>query len=158
MSYIGNNNDQSIYEVDFGDGNYYRYSINVMLENLYMKTCDQLESNSILEDDIDHKKDKHDVPKETGWYYLNDSPCRIRVITKRGRNFHVQWTDDLRTWIPLSTIKESNPIEPSQYCKIRKIDDQPAMVWWVDSALKNNERVIKSLHHQIPKKEIKFGV
>ena len=64
----------------------------------------------------------------------------------------------MRTWIPLYTLKESNPIELAEYYKIRKIDDQPAVAWWVDWTLKKKERVKKAVQHRIQKKLMKFGV
>ena len=64
MCQTGKYSDCSIYEVDFGDGNYYEYYSNIILENLYMKAGDQLESYSMLEATIDHNKDKHTVSKE----------------------------------------------------------------------------------------------
>ena len=64
----------------------------------------------------------------------------------------------MRTLVPLSTLKESNPVELAEYCKVRKIDDQPAIAWWVDWTLKKKERIIKAVQHRTPKKLMKFGV
>ena len=50
-----------------GDGNYYEYSANTILENPYMQADDQLASNSMLEAIIDHETDKYAVPKCKGW-------------------------------------------------------------------------------------------
>ena len=58
----------------------------------------------------------------------------------------------------MSTLKESSHIELLEYCKIRKIDDQPTMALWIDWTLGEKERVIKVVQHQINKKLMKFWV
>ena len=150
--------DSRIYEVDFGDGNYYEYSANVILENLYSQADDPNSNFTTLEGIIGHDSDNTAVKMSDGWFTMPGSNVRRRVITTKGWKFHVQWTDGTTTWVPLSTIKESNPVELAEYCKSRSIDKEPAMAWWVDWTLKKKEKIIKSITHRMPKKAMKFGI
>ena len=150
--------DSRVYEVDFGDGGYHEYSANVIFENLYTQADDDITPFHTLEGIIDHERDETAVKKEDGWFYLPGSNARKRVITTKGWQFHVQWKDGTATWVPLSTLKESNPVELAEYCKSRSIDDEPAMAWWVNWTLKKKEAVIKSVTHRLPKRAMKFGI
>jgi hypothetical protein len=119
--------DSRAYDVDFGDGNYYEYSANVILENLYSQADDSNVNFTTLEGIIDHDSDETAVKITDGWFTMPGSNVKRRVITTKGWRFRVQWTDGTTTWVPLSTIKESNPVELAEYCKARGIDKEPAM-------------------------------
>ena len=98
--------DSRVYEVDFGDGSYYEYSANVILENLYSQVDDYGRSTMLLADIVGHRKNDNAVPKSKGWYHVKGTGARKRVITTKGWDFHVEWLDGTRTWIPLLDLKE----------------------------------------------------
>jgi len=75
--------DTRIYEVDFDDGNYYDYSANVILENLYEQVDDFGRSTSTLADIVDHRKNEDVIEKKDGWYEMKNSKARKRVITTK---------------------------------------------------------------------------
>ena len=133
--------DSRVYEVDFEDGNYYDYSASVILEKLYDQVDDYGRSTSTLADIVDHRTNESAVSKENGWYEMKGSKARKRVITIKGWEFQIEWIDGTRTWVPLLDLKESNPVELTEYLKSRKIDDKSALAWWVNWTLKRREKI-----------------
>ena len=150
--------DTREYEVDFGDGNYYEYTANVILENLYSQVDDYGRSHSMFSGILDHEKDSSAIPIENSWYISDGGKLKKRVITTKGWKFLVEWRDGTKTWIPLKDLKESNPLELAEYAKSRKIDKEPALAWWSNYVLKKRNRIIKQVSHRLPKKSMKFGI
>ena len=150
--------DTRVYEVDFGDGNYYEYSANIILENLYSQVDDFGRSTALLSDIVGHRKNDDAIPKSKGWYQLHGTAAKKRIITTKGWEFHVEWSDGTRTWVPLLDLKESNPVDLAEYAVSRSIADEPALAWWVNWTLKKKERIIKLVQNRVPKKGMKFGI
>jgi hypothetical protein len=74
-----------------------------------------------------------------------------------------QWKDGSSFWENLSDlkIKESHPIETSEYAKIIGIDHEPAFNWWVPHILRKRDRIILLVKKRNPrflKKTHKFGI
>ena len=161
-SLIGTSNTNPIldtrqYVVDFGEGDYGSYSTNVLIENLYSQVDDEGLSHSILKSISNHRKLPEAVPKEEGLITL-PSGARKRRITTKGWELYVDWIDGTSSWIPLSVIKESNPIETAEYAISRDIQSEPAYAWWVPHVIKKRNRIIKQIQHRVAKKGLKFGV
>ncbi len=65
------------------------------------------------------------------------------------------------SWENLSNLKESHPIETSEYAKIIGVDHEPAFNWWVPRVLNKRDRIILLLKKRNPrflKKTHKFGI
>ena len=69
---------------------------------------------------------------------------RTKKRTTRGWELEVEWRDGSTTWIPLKELKETNPVEVSQYASDNRIIDQPAFDWWCPDLLKKRSRLIKA--------------
>jgi hypothetical protein len=149
--------DSRTYEVEFGDGTYSDYSTNVLIENLYSHVDDEGRSHSILDSITDHRKDKDAVSIDEG-FYKSPSGATKRRITTKGWQLQVTWKDGTASWVPLSDIKEANPIEVAEYAVSRELHKEPAFAWWVNHTLKQRTRLIKQVQHRMVKKSIKFGV
>ena len=44
--------------------------------------------------------------------------------------------DGSDTWITLKDMKESNPVDITQFAKYEGIDDEPTFAWWVTYTLR----------------------
>ena len=55
-------------------------------------------------------------------------------------------------------MKESNPIEVSEYVKYQQIDDEPAFKWWFSFTLKKIEMIINAVNKLHHTKTHKFGI
>jgi hypothetical protein len=149
--------DTRSYSVEFGDGTYGDYSTNVLIENLYSHIDDEGRSHALLKSIVNHRKDNTAVPKTEG-FYTTTSGASKRKITTKGWEIQVTWDDGTSSWVPLSDIKESNPIELAEYAISRQIHDEPAFSWWVNHTLRKRNRLIKLVQHRVVKKSLKFGV
>ena len=107
--------DSRFYEIDFGDGNYFEYSANIIMENLYAQIDDDGRSSSLLQTIVDHRADNTAIPKSQGWYKSPTAHTKKRVITTKGWFLQVEWFDGTRTWVPLREFKETNSLEVAEY-------------------------------------------
>ena len=60
--------------------------------------------------------------------------------------------------MPLSVIKESDPLEVAQYVKSCDIIKEPAFAWWCPYVIKKAHWIIKATTHRAVGKKIKYGV
>ena len=104
-----------------------------------------------------HRKDENAVPLKDGYITLK-SGVRKRIVTTKGWNLNVEWVDGTSSWIPLSDLEESNPIEVAEYAIARGISNEPAFAWWTPHVIKKRHRIIKSLHLRQLKKNMKYGI
>jgi hypothetical protein len=149
--------DTRIYNVEFPDGSYNEYSTNVLVENLYSHVDEDGMHHSILKGITDHVKTKDALPISEGTYTDKYGSTR-RKITTKGWKLKAEWTDGSTSWIPLASMKESNPVETAQYAKSRGIQKEPAFAWWSPHVLKKANRIIKATKHRKVRKKVKFGV
>ena len=161
-NHIGKHNpnpimDTRIFVVKFGEDEYHDFSANVILENLYDQVDDDANSYSILKGIVSHKKLSNALKQDEGWM-TTATGIRKRKITTKGWTFHVEWKDGTSTWLPLSILKNSDPVMLADYAVSREIHTQPAFAWWVPSVLRKRKYVIKQIQHRIPKKSMKFGI
>ena len=113
----------------------------------------------LLEEIINFRKDDDIAVKvEDGFREISNGD-KVPVITTKGWDVQVRWTDKSTNWIPLSEIKESNPIEVAEAAIAFTIDNEPAFNWWVRKVLKRRDRMIKQMKAQRCRKgRMKFGV
>ncbi len=65
------------------------------------------------------------------------------------------------SWENLRDLKESHPIETSEYVKIIGVDHEPAFNWWVPHVLKKRDQIIslvKKCNPRFLKRTHKFGI
>ena len=59
--------------------------------------------------------------------------------------FLVQSKDGSSNWIPLKDLKDSNPIETTEYAVAHKIADELAFAWWTGEILKKRRWILLKL-------------
>ena len=57
----------------------------------------------------------------------------------------VQWKDGLTTWVLLKYMKESYPVQVSEYTVLTQIQEEPAFAWWVPPVLQKRNRIVVKL-------------
>ena len=135
--------DTRIYNVEFPDGGVAEYSTNVIIESLMENTNEHGETMGMIAGIVDHRKNNDAIP-------LTESVTDIagkshRVITTKGWEFCVEWTDGTQSWIPLKDVKNSNPIMAAEYAISKGIQQEPAFAWWVPHTMRTRSRVISRL-------------
>ena len=98
-----------VHDVQFPDGTVKEYSANVIAENLYSQVDSNGHSHTLLESILDYKKDKSAVDKADLYVTTKSGRRRMRKSTA-GWKLLVLWRDGSEEWIPLSIVKESNPV------------------------------------------------
>ena len=82
---------------------------------------------------------------------------RLRKTTV-GWTLKVRWHDDSEQWVPLSVLKESNPVEVAEYATARNIANEPAFRWWVPYTLRKRDAIISSVKARTRKTTHKYGI
>ena len=81
--------------------------------------------------------------------------------TTAGWHLCVQWKDGSTSWEKLSDLKESHPVECSEYALSQGLMNEPAFNWCVGFVLKKWERIIslvRKINTRYLKRNEKFGI
>ena len=63
----------------------------------------------------------------------------------------IRWKDGLPTWFPLKDMKESYPVQESEYDVLTRIQEEPAFTWLVP-------RVLQKRNHIVAKVKSKYWI
>lgn len=149
--------DTRKYEVEIADGTTREFYANVLAENMFAQVDTDGHEFELLLEIVDHKKDGSALTKEEG-FLVTKSNRKVRKRTTRGWKLLVMWKSGTTDWIPVSQLKESNPVEVAEYARANKIDDEPAFAWWVREVLKKRNRIIAKVKSRYWRTTHKFGV
>ena len=62
-----------------------------------------------------------------------------------GWNMLVRWKDQTESWVKLSDMKESHPVEMAEFAKLKGINDEPAFAWWTPYVLWKRDVILSSI-------------
>ena len=124
-----------VYDVEFPDGEIKEYGANVIAENMYSQVDPDGHRYQLLEGIINHRRNGNAIDK-ADLYVTTKSGNRQMRQTTAGWDLLVQWKNGTQEWMPLSIMKNSNPIEVAEYAESRNIATEPGFVWWVPYTLK----------------------
>ena len=84
-----------------------------------------------------------DYRKYAATSVTKDDMC---IVTKRGKNkirkttvvcqLLIQWREQSESWIHIKYLKESQPIEVSEFAKSQGIADETEFAWWVPCTMR----------------------
>ena len=149
--------DSREYECVLDDGTLYRYTTNVIAENIFAQCDDEGRRHAILSEITDHKRDVTAVHITKG-YVTNKRGVKIPKTTTKGWKLLCQWKDGSADWVNLKHLKDSNPIELAEYAVANRIQEEPAFKWWVSDALRTRNRIIAKVKGKYWKTSHKYGV
>ena len=158
---IGNGNpnpilDTRIFQVEFPDGHLEEYATNKIAEALYSQVDEDGHNTGVMHEICDHRKSDKAVHISDGHITTGSTPKP--VITTKGWELQIKWKDGSYDWLPLSQLKEANPIEVAEYSYAHKINKEPAFNWWVAKVLRKRDRLINKVNTRMPKLNLKFGI
>ena len=142
-----------IYEVELADGRIKEYGANIIAENMLTQVDSDRFSLSLMEGIIDYKHDDSIAISKTA----SRGQRRLRKTTV-GWKLLVKWRDQSESWIKLSELKESHPVETAEFAKSRGIDDEPAFARWVPHTLKKRNAIISAMKVKLRKTTHKYGI
>ena len=111
---------------------------------------------TVFDSILDHKTDGHALPMSKKFAVTRNGTRRIRKTTC-GWHILVLWKDGTETWVPLKDMKESHPVEVTEYARVRGIDNHPAFAWWVPYTLHKRDVIISAVKSHIWKMTHKYG-
>jgi len=111
----------------------------------------------ILMSIVDHKKDGMAIDRKDGTVKTQGGQLRPK-ITMKGWSLKVEWKDGMASWLPLSEVKNSSPVEAAEYAVAAKINDEPDFAWWVPFTLKKCNMIIAKVKRQYWRMTHKFGI
>ena len=80
------------------------------------------------------------------------------VITTKAWQLKVEWADGTASWLPLSEVKNTSPIETAEYAVASWIDHEPAFKWWIPETLKKRKQIVAKVKSWYWRTTHKFGV
>ena len=147
-----------MYEVELADGRIKEYGANIIAENMLTQVDSDGFSLSLMEGIINHKRDDSvAIPKMDKYITTSRGQRRLRKTTA-GWKLLVKWRDQSESWVKLSELKESHPVETAEFAKSRGIDDKPAFAWWVPHRLKKRNAIISAMKVRLRKTTHKYGI
>jgi hypothetical protein len=97
------------------------------------------------------------ITKDQG-FYKSYNGNDVRQKTTKGWKLCVEWKDGSTTWVPLSELKASNPVEVAEYAVANQIVEEPAFAWWVKDVLRHWNWIISKVKSRYWKTSHKFGI
>ena len=136
--------DTRIYEIRLPDGSEIEMTANKIIENIHSQVDEHGHYGTFFDSVIDIRKDESVVKKEDGYIITNQGRKKRRITTK-GWQACILWKEGSDTWVPLSEIKESNPVEVAEFAINRNIHHEPAFAWWVPYVIRKRTRLINKV-------------
>jgi hypothetical protein len=134
--------DSRAYEVEYSDGYTESLTANLIAENLIAQVDEEGRRQMMLNEIIDHRVLPDAIPKSQGTY-ANPYGMKRKKATTRGWELLIEWRDGSTDWVALKDLKDSYPVELSEYAINQNIQDEPAFAWWVPYVLKKNDEYFK---------------
>ena len=147
-----------MYEVELADGRIKEYGANIIAENMRTQVDSDGFSLSLMEGIIDYKCDDSLAIPKTDKYITTARGQRRLCKTTAGWKLLVKWRDQSESWVKLSELKESHPVETAGFAKSRGIDDKSAFAWWVPHTLKKRNAFISAMKTRLRKTTHKYGI
>jgi hypothetical protein len=144
-----------VYEVEMPDGGVVDYAANVIAECMYAQ-CDAEGNQFLMLEAIEDHKCTDDVMHADKLYVEINSKQHIHK-SSCGCLFSVQWKDGSSSWEMLAGVKESYPVQCAEYAVAKRIDKEPAFVWWVPYTLKKHDHIIAAIASRYHKTTHKYG-
>jgi hypothetical protein len=149
--------DTREYKCTMEDGAVYRYNANIIADNIYSQCDDEGRRHAVLQEIIEHKKDRTAVDVTRG-HTITKRGRKIPKTTTKGWKLLCQWRDGSSGWVDLKHVKDSNPIQIAEYAVANRLQEEPAFKWWVAETLRTRNRIIAKVKSRYWKTSHKYGV
>ena len=152
--------DTRIYQLEFPDGRVEEYGMNIIAENLISHTDENGWDTGIFEEIISARTDPNVAIPQGEHATTNINGRDKPIITTKGWEILIRWKDQSTSWLPLSVVKESYPVQLSEYAIANQIHNEPAFKWWTHHTLKKRDRIINKINTARPhrKGKLKYGI
>lgn len=149
--------DTREYIVEFPDQSRERYMANTIAENLYSQVDDEGNQFRLLEEIVDHRTTDEALAGEDCFRTLKNG-TKVPHKTTKGHEFQAKFKGGEHEWIPVKTLKDSDPIAAAEFAKAQGLDKLPAFSWWVDRVLDKTKAIISKVKSRYWKTTHKYGI
>ena len=147
-----------VYDVEFPDGQVKEYAANILAENMLSQVDPDGHNRLLMKEIVDFKKDPATaVPMDDKYLITKSGQRRLRKTTQ-GWDFLVSWKDGTESWVKLSELKESYPVEVAEFVKARGLQQEPAFAWWVNHTIRRRNAILSAVKARMKKKTHKYGI
>ena len=157
---IANSNpmlDTRQYEVEYSDGHEEILTANTIAINLLSQVDEEGHRQLLLDEIEDHRILDDAVPIDQGEYLTNEG-TRRRKKTTQGWEFYVKWKGGSGDWIKMKDLKDTYPVELSDYAIRNNLQQKPAFAWWLPHVIKKRNAIIKKIKTKYWDKTHKYGI
>ena len=109
--------------MEFNDGEVCKYAVNTIAENLYSQIDEEGFQQVLVDENIDHRKEKHAVTKENRFMEIKGT--QIPKRNSYGWKLCIKWKDGQISWEWLSDLKEGHPVKTAEYALSKDLMDEP---------------------------------
>jgi hypothetical protein len=88
---------------------------------------------------------------------LQNKESTVSYYTTKGWKICVEWFDGTTSWLPMSDVKNSFPVQLAEYVIRNNLQDHPSFSWWVNYTLKRRKAFIKATKTTYSQRTHKFG-
>ena len=148
--------DTREYVVEFEDGTEGQYSANVIAQNMVSQVDENGNQQPLLRQLVGHRRNKGALSTNQATIEVGSKVLPRR--TTKGWDFCVEWADGHTSWVPLSILKEQNPVEVAEYAVTHSIDKEAAFAWWVPWTLLKRDTMVSAVNKRYWKRTHKFGI
>ena len=149
--------DTRMYEVEYVDGEKAALSANHIAENLFAQVDDEGNRHVLMHEIIDHRTNGQEVKQQNAFLTTKMATKRRRETTK-GWELLVEWKDGSTTWVALKDMKESFPVQVSEYAVASRIAMEPAFAWWTPTVLRRRNRIVAKVKSKYWVRTHKLGI
>ena len=149
--------DTREYLVCFEDGTEDIYTANLIAESLYSHVDDAGRRLQAMQEIVEHQKLASAIADDDDAFYSTKSGRKPKRTTK-GWRFLVEWKDGQTSWVPLSDLKDSYPLEVADYVVSNNLLNEPAFRWWVPFVIKKRDRVLNKVKSKYWSTSHKYGL
>ena len=147
-----------MYEVEFADMTVKEYGANIIAENMLRQVDSEGFSLALMEGIVDFRcEELVAIPIGEKYIITKTGQKHLRKMTA-GWDLLVCWKDESESWVKLSDMKESHPVEMAEFTKANGIQGEPAFCWWVPYTLRKRDTIMAAVGARIWKTTHKYGV
>ena len=141
----------------FNDGLIQEYVANWIALSIYDHVNEDGHRTRLL-DSIERHRSDDNIIKASDGYHKDSRSWKSRRIAAKGQDLLTRWCDGSKSQIPLSDLKEYNPLDVAEYDLANKISKEPAFDWWTPHALKKRDSIVMTVWQRVTFKDNKYGI
>ena len=143
--------------MEYSDGHKASMAYNAITMNMFAQVDIEGNRHALFDENADHRTDGKEI-KQQDAFITSKNGIQRRLETTAGWEIIVQWKDGSTNWVSLKYMKESYPVQVSEYGVQSIISADPSIAWWVLYVLKKHNIIIAKVKSKYWIRTHKFGI